>query len=401
MGAAYFITYTGFAYQYGFGVFAMMAGILGGTLLFGYWAAPKVAALSKAEKFYTLGHFVSNRYQNKKAGLIANSLGMAILFCWLVVGVIGSGKIIDDLGLLPYNVALLATSFILCYLLLAGFRAVIITDVIQSFVILALLGFITYNIIGKQTVVAVGAFSGGTIDLATAAGFFVYGTLAAFSYPDAYQLVYSGKSKKGVRHGIGLSVLPVILVGCLLALIGMFMSHAQPGLSTGLVFTESLKHFLNPAFVPLAIILFFAGVISSSDTSVFSISSHFASHKKGDFVKNTRWSIVALLLVVTAIAILLPNVVKVSLIAAGLSLTLSWAMIYTIAGGRDFQRFVASIIGAFLGFAFGVSAYGLEPEAALPTVIFGLLGLLWPRKIRVRKLLTRLYSRLPIGKPAS
>src|SRR3989338_2418629 len=58
IGAGYFITYTGFAYEYGYGVFAMVFGILVGYFLFAYWAAPKAYLKSKEKKFYTMGDFV-------------------------------------------------------------------------------------------------------------------------------------------------------------------------------------------------------------------------------------------------------------------------------------------------------------------------------------------------------
>jgi len=51
IGAGYFITYTGFAYEYGLGVFAMLLGLLFGYLLFGYWAAPKIHSPSKKINF--------------------------------------------------------------------------------------------------------------------------------------------------------------------------------------------------------------------------------------------------------------------------------------------------------------------------------------------------------------
>ena len=51
IGAGYFITYTGFAYEYGFGVFSLLLGIILGYLIFAYWATPKIHKDSKEKKF--------------------------------------------------------------------------------------------------------------------------------------------------------------------------------------------------------------------------------------------------------------------------------------------------------------------------------------------------------------
>ena len=98
IGAAYFITYTGFAYEYGLGVFAMLTGIVLGYLLFGYWAAPKIYRPSKENKFYKIGDFVYYKTKNRFAREFSNWIANLILFAWLLVGIIGGAKIISDFG---------------------------------------------------------------------------------------------------------------------------------------------------------------------------------------------------------------------------------------------------------------------------------------------------------------
>ena len=133
IGAGYFITYTGFAYEYGTGVFTLIIGLALGFLIFGYWAAPKIYAPSKKHRFYTIGDFVYYKTKSKATMYIADVLSSTILFGWLLTGIIGGAKIINDFGLLSYSTAVFLTAtVVLCYILLAGFKAVIVTAIIRG-----------------------------------------------------------------------------------------------------------------------------------------------------------------------------------------------------------------------------------------------------------------------------
>ncbi|MCR4327921.1 MAG: hypothetical protein NUV53_00175 [Patescibacteria group bacterium] len=380
IGAGYFITYTGFAYEYGVGVFAMLAGLIAGFLFFAYWAAPRIAAGSREGKFYTIGHFVYSKFQNNKARFLADIFSSAILFSWLLVGIIGSGKVIADFGLLSYNLAVVATSLVvLCYLLLAGYRAVLLTDIVQSAVIFILMIVVTFGIIGTSRFGELHSFSTANLDIGVAIGFFLFGILSVFSYSDRYQLSYAAKSERGLKHGLGLSIVPIILIAYFLLLIGVFMATKVSGLDSGLVFTEALKQFLNPSLVPLAVVLFFAGIMSSADTDIYAISSHYALSKTNNtnYIKDVRRAMIGLTIIVTILAITFPDVVKASIVAGAASLLLSWAMIYVISGGKNPNRFIGSIVTSTIGLALAIMYFGLEPTVAIAIVVFGPLGLLY------------------------
>ena len=152
---------------------------------------------------------------------------------------------------MSYTFAVFLTIFIvLIYILLAGFRAVLITDIIQSFVIIILLILVTFWITGSMDIGTLLSVQTNTIDFGTAFGFFLFGLLFTFSIPNVYQLCYAAKDKKKLRRGIFLAVLPIFFVTFLILLIGLFMASQSPGLDTGLVFTEALKNFLqHPYFL--------------------------------------------------------------------------------------------------------------------------------------------------------
>lgn len=381
IGAAYFITYTGFAYEYGFGVFAMLLGMVLGYLIFAYWAAPKIQEHSRAGKFYTIGHFVYHKTKSKFGMILTDVLSSAILFSWLLTGIIGGSKIISDFGLLSYNFAVLLTvTIVLLYILMAGYTAVIITDIIQSAVIFILLVIITWGIIGSESVGQILSVNTGGIDISIMIAFLLFGVLGVFSYSDRYQLSYAAKTRKGLKHGLGLSIIPFLIVGCFLLLIGLFMASHIPGLDSGLIFTEALKNFLPAFLLPFAIVLFFAGIMSSADTSVYAISSHYAMHRKGDPVSIVRKAMIGLMIITGGLAILFPDVVDVSIFAGGISLTLSFPMVYLFFKGRNVKRFAASAFCGLIGLLIGVAIFGIEPTIALPVLLGSGVGLFYSGK---------------------
>jgi solute:Na+ symporter, SSS family len=380
VGAAYFITYTGFAYEYGVGVFAMLIGMFLGFLLFGYWAAPRIHAGSKEKKFYTMGDFVYDKTKSVFSATLASILSNLILFIWLLVGTIGGAKIISDFGLMSYNVAVLLTVFVvLVYLYLAGFKAVIMTDLIQGLIILGLLFLVTFGIIGSGSIGEIISAQSGSVDIAAAIGFLLFGLLGIFSYSHMFQLCYAAKNKDKLRHGIGMAFIPAMLVGFFLLVIGTFMASSSPGLDSGLVFTEALKTFLPASLLPLGIVMFFAGIMSSADTNVYAISSHIVLSGKRKFkfpIKMIRMIMVLLMIVTAFFAIIFSDIVDVSVLAGGLTLTMSVPVIYLISK-KNPKRFIGSIIGGLVGLVVGLAIFGMEPTIALTVLVGTLLGLLW------------------------
>jgi len=304
-----------------------------------------------------------------------------ILFLWLLVGIIGGAKIISDFGLMSYSIAVILTVLvILIYIYLAGFKAVIITDFIQAIIILGLLFLVTFSIIGSGSLSEVLSVQTGSIDIGTAIGFFLFGLLAIFSYSNMFQLCYAAKTKKKLKHGIGLAVVPILMTGFFLLVIGMFMASQVSGLDSGLVFTEALKNFLPAYLLPLGVVLFFAGIMSSADTNVYTISSHLIMNRKNKTatpITLIRITMILLMIVTTMIALIFTDIVDVSIIAGGLSLTLSLPIIYLISNGKNSKRFIGSAIGGLVGLVGGIAVLGIEPVVALAVLVGAGLGLLW------------------------
>ena len=384
IGAGYFITYTGFAYEFGFGVFAILAGLVIGYMLFAFWAVPKIRDSSISGKFYTLGHFVFAKTKNRFSMVLADIVSVLVLLAWLIVGMIGGGKIISYFGLMDYNTAVLLSAFVvLVYLLMAGYKAVVITDILQSFIILALLFLVTLAIVGNENLTMLFNAEVGPLDMGILLGFLLFGSFSSLSRIDFFQLAYASKNKKEAIRGFSLAIIPIITVCFFLLLIGLFMFTRVSGLNTDLVFVEALKLFLPASLLPLAIVLFFSGIMSSADTNVYGVSSHIAMYFKKGKTLLIRIITFLLLVFVALFAILFPDVVDISIIAGGLNLILPIPMIYLLFNGKKEKKFISGVISGFIGMIIGMIFMGLTPAIALPTFLFAGIGLFYPQTKKI------------------
>ena len=160
---------------------------------------------------------------------------------------------------MSYEMAMIVTVVIVAvYIIMAGFKAVIITDVFQSIIILLLLVFLSFHIIGDASIREVLQTQTSQVDLGTTFGFLVYGILATFSLSDRYQLCYAAKDIKTLQMGLLGAILPVMFVSAFLLVIGLFMYTQDPNLDPGLVFIEALKSYVPEAFLSLSVVLFFS-----------------------------------------------------------------------------------------------------------------------------------------------
>lgn len=379
IGAGFFLTYTGFAYEYGLGVFAILAGFILGYLVYALWAAPRIRGKGKG-KHYTIGHYVLEKTSSHAARVLTDILASLVMLFWLVVGVIGGAKIVSEFGLLSYNLAIILFAIVvLAYVLLAGYRAVLLTDLIQGIVLLVLLVMVTIGIAGANIGEVFGAAS-FSIDWFSAIGFLIFGIFGRFSRGDLFQLVYASKDTSVAKRSFLYSTLPVILTCFLLLVIGVFMALQVSGLDSALVFTAALQQYLPVWLVPLAIVMFFAGVMSSADTNIYGIASHFAHYRKNALVGATRVLAFAVVLIVSLFALYFPDIVDMSILAGGINLVLPAAVIYVLAGGRSGRKVVSSIALGIVGLVVGIVLLGLVPSIAVFPLIFGGLGLLYPKK---------------------
>lgn len=383
IGVSTLITYTGYAYTFGWGLFAMSIGSVVGYLIFAFWASPKIKQLSLKGKFYTQGDLPSYVTNNKNTAIVTNITSIVVQFFWVILSLAGGAKIIAFFDIFSYEIALLITTgVVLIYVLLSGYKAVIITDIIQALIIIIFLIIVISGIIDIPDLKdIIYNSSPKKVTIGSVIGLILYGGLSVFGMADRYQLCYSAKNEKSLKLGLGIAIIPVLFISLMLLLIGLFVFQQIPSLDPDTVFVYAMKHFLNPSWFPLLLVLFFAGLMSTADTSIFAVASHsIFNTKKEQKVNSLRYATVLTVIAAFIFAYFWKDIVEITIVGAALRMTLSVAMIYAINNNKNSGRFIASAIGGIIGLIIGLIFFGAKPTIAIMVLVGSLLGLIYKTK---------------------
>jgi Na+/proline symporter len=259
---------------------------------FAFWASPIIKRLSIQGNFYTQGDLPSYVTGNASTGIFANVLTIIIQFFWILLSLVGGAKIIAYFGLMTYPMAVITTcAIVLSYVLLAGFKAVIVTDIFQAFIILFFLTIIVLNVANKETIPSVLSHHTEPLNIGSVIGLALYGSLSVFGLADRYLLCYAAKNERSLKIGMSLAVIPVIIIAFLLMIVGLTVLTHRSGMDPDTVFVYAMQNQLSPQFIPILLVMFFAGLMSSADTAIFAVASHaVASSKINNKVKAVRIS---------------------------------------------------------------------------------------------------------------
>jgi len=383
IGVSTLITYTGYAYTFGWGLFAMSIGSVVGYSIFAFWAAPKIKRLSLKGQFYTQGDLPSFVTKKKNTALITNLTTIIVQFFWVVLSLAGGAKIIAFFDIFSYEIALLITTgVVLIYVLLSGYKAVIITDIIQALIIIVFLIIVISGIIDIPDLTdLIYNSTPKEVSLGSVIGLVLYGGLSVFGMADRYQLCYSAKNEKTLKLGLGLAIIPVLFISLILLLIGLYVFQQIPTLDPDTVFVYAMKHFLNPTWLPILLVLFFAGLMSTADTSIFAVASHsLFNSKKENKINSLRYATIFSVIGAFIAAYFWRNIVEITIVGAALRMTLSVAMIYAIKNNKNSGRYKASALGGILGLLIGLLVFGPKPTIAITVLVGSLIGLIYKSK---------------------
>lgn len=386
IGVGSFVTYTSYAYSYSLqGVLPLISGMTLGYLVFALWAVPKIRLFALGQSFYTQGDLVRFITVNEHCRRLTDVVTIVIQFFWVLLGLVGGARVMEAFGLLSYESALLfASSIMLCYLWLSGLKAVIVTDMVQTFLVSVLLPVVVLGLMwnGERTVSdLLQTTAPHTVTWQHIVGLALYGGFSVFGLADRYQLCYAARDEQAARIGMAWVLLPIIGIVFLLLLIGLEALAQMPNLSTDLAFTETLTQFLPEYWKPILVLLFFAGLMGSIDTSIFAVASHAAflmpNSSSQHRVQQIRWLMVLTVVVATSVAYFWKDIIELTLIGAALRMTLALPMIYIISRGNNTGRFIMTTVLGLLGLVVGLSFFGVQPPIILTTLLGSGLGMVY------------------------
>jgi Na+/proline symporter len=299
---------------------------------------------------------------------------------FLIINLIAAAKVLQFFAGTSFAVsAVVVAIVVMFYLLLAGFSAVVKTDVLQYLAIIIILTTFAFVLSGgidiprsEWNLVEAGGRN--------VFGFLLLGLLFPFASPDLWQRVYAMPNQNILRKSIFFSVVVFAVVAFILALVGLFVKTAMPDLDPDIALIHGLSALLPVGLIGLAVVVFFGALMSSIDTYAYTASSAFVH----DFFKNLskentvsfiRVSIAGTIVISTIISIFLQDLIQASFIFAAFVVVLAVPTIITWIRPQVKRRTLNStlVVGTTLLVIF--IALGLAQDDLNPTIIIkGIAG---------------------------
>jgi len=306
-----------------------------------------------------------------------------MLFLTLVIAPVGAASLLDSFGIMSYEMAVIFTMVVVVgYILLSGFRAVMLTDILQGLLILGMVAVVVVGIMQVQPVTLEVLTEKRDVTTVGTIILMLFGFLSIFADPTRFQVAFAGLSNRDVARGMRASILPLVLTGLALYLIGNSVYILDPALNPSYVLPAALTSYLPAAVVPIGLLVFFVALMSTADSYIYALATHTAHFFSKKKLHKTIIRKLILLhgILITVAALIFRDLVDLAVVTAALLLVMAVPIFYIIAGGKDAMRFIVLLSGGLIGMMAGIILVGLEPDAGAFVFVGFLLSLLIPAK---------------------
>ena len=334
IGGGFLVIFIGIAYTYGLNAMWLIFGQALGLILFAIFGR-KIKETSDKNKFYTLADYFNHRF-DKKTGILIGFMLFLFFMGFIIIQFIAGGKILSGLAGIEYNFSVLIVGFfILIYLLLGGFNAVVKTDLFQYLVLLFFMGVIGFFVLVQSPISFNSDFS--SIEIPTLMAFVIFGMFFVFIGGDVWQRAYAAKSLKVMRKGFFLAAFLSIIFGLLAVSIGVVAKSNFSDIDPSEALVSGFSVLLPTELLWIGIIILFAAIMSTSDTLIFLASmnlsndlvSRFKKISKGSLVNITKLAIFFIIVIGIDFALLIPDIIDFAFIFTAAMITLAPIIIWS------------------------------------------------------------------------
>lgn len=328
IGAGLLLTYSALVFAYGFSALWLFGGYVFGYLIF-YFFASKLKIEADKYNYYTLSDYFRKKYGSTSAYLISILVFLS-MFGWILTNLIGGGKIITLISGFSFPIAVIFMGMIIIiYLVVGGFSSVVKTDVIQylSIIVIFLLLLIIISIGGLSNY---STSNIEKIEIGKIITFFLTGVLFPLGSAELWQRVYATKTIKDIKKSLITASILYFILGYILSLICLRISGLTIDTSSEVALVEGLGALLPKGFAGILVVAFFAAIMSSADTFIFTSSSVFSQdyiQKLFNLSNNTVVKLMKIFMLIFAtlgviLAILLKSIIDVTFLFAALTLSI-------------------------------------------------------------------------------
>jgi Na+/proline symporter len=269
--------------------------------------------------------------KGKTAGYLATITTIIIMFGWVVLNFTAGAKLVSEYTPISYNISVIIVGgIILTYLIAGGFDAVVKTDIVQTFGIFLLFVLMMYLLSTTSTKPELAFMDLFSIPVMQIVSFFLAGFFIPMASPELWQRVYAIKDKKNFRRSIILSSVFYIIVGFILLLIGLVIRADIPDIAPDTSLIVGFSRLLPVGLAGLSVVIIYSSVSSSADTYMFTASASVTQDflektgltKSDNLRKTMRYSMVVLMMLGVAMALVLRDIVDATFFFVSLTMSL-------------------------------------------------------------------------------
>ncbi len=321
--------YLAYIYQFGLSAIWLFIGLGLGLFVLRRFA-PRIKQKADELRVYTMPEYFF-RTIGSRSGLAYSIVLSIAFFCFLVVNLIVSAQVLSAIFPIPYLLSIaIGGGIVLMYLLLAGFKAVVKTDVFQFLIMIFMTVTVAAYLFGRTSIPAVELQLIGRMDAGTLIGFLVIGIFAVMVQPDLWQRIIASRDTTTMQRGLLYGAFMLPLLALVLSVIGLATKQLLPGIASETALVTGFSTLLPIGFKELGMVLLYAVTLSSSDTLAFVVSSIFTrelQHRTRRFSaasmrQMTRFFIALFIVSAVLIGILYQDIIALGLSLASLSLAL-------------------------------------------------------------------------------
>ncbi|MFA4887042.1 MAG: sodium:solute symporter family protein [Candidatus Nanoarchaeia archaeon] len=364
------------AYVFGYGLSALwlFVGLALGFLLLKFFA-PRIKAKADELKVYTMPEYFFHVF-GKKNGMLFSFILILQFFGLLIVNLIVSGKVLTHVFGISYFLAVaIGGLIVLCYLLLAGFKAVVRTDHFQLF-IMFLMSIGVGIFLFKGTSFTSVELNVTRLGLGNIIGFLCIGAFSVVVAPDLWQRIFAAKDTVQLNRGLKIAAFILLILGICVSVVGLATKQAFPNIVAEEAFVVGFSELLPSIVKELGLVLLYAVTLSSSDTITFVISSIFTRDLKNytfrfsesSMKKLTRFFMILILCSGVAISVFYKDIITLGFSLGSLSLGLFPVVVGSFYWKLKKKAVMLSLVVSLLGVVVLFGTGQLNPATSVVTL---------------------------------
>jgi SSS family solute:Na+ symporter len=286
IGTGVIIGGAGLAYQHGWAGCAYPIGLGIGTLLAGLFFARM-----RRYKFMTLSEEIACYYEGNRAVVEFSNVSLFLSqLCWLTVQIMGGAAVLGAVTGLPHGLCTVLAGFAKAVISIpGGLKAVVYTDVLQTFILFCGFGCLIWSalrgaggVAGLRQSVPTDYFS--FLGVASLGGWNVLGlivvlTLNPIADPGRRLTMYSAHTEAGAKWSMVTSGVLVMIFSLAVGITGMYTFRLNPHLP---VPDEALPwlvmNVLPPWLAALVVVSVVSGMSSAANGNAAAAGTFFVRH---------------------------------------------------------------------------------------------------------------------------